>query len=150
MNPMPFSRAIRAGALSVLMGISASAMGAGAARAYDLYDHNGSLMRLDERGGRVTISYEEPKRSLYKHGVRPGTVLFEGRFQGRGLAGVAYVFRQGCQPAAYNVAGPAAGGGVIYLSGAAPIRAKGSCRVTGYSERSGNARLVFEEFQGDY
>ena len=129
---------------------AALAVGTPSALAYDLYDHNGSLMRLDDRGGRVTISYQNPKRGLAKHGVRPGTVLFRGRFEGRGLAGVAYVFRKGCEPAAYNVAGPAVGGGRIYLSGAAPIRPQGSCRVTGYSERSGNSQLVFEEFQGDY
>ncbi|MCE7028137.1 hypothetical protein [Jiella avicenniae] len=148
---MPSRTSIRCARLA----LSAAALAAGLmvgtvpAVAYDLYDHNGSLMRLDDSGGRVTIRYETPKRGLAKHGVRPGTVLFRGRFEGRGLAGVAYVFRQGCEPAAYNVAGPATGGGTIYLTGAAPIRAKGSCRVTGYSENSGNARLVFEEFQGD-
>lgn len=128
----------------------AALAGAAPASAFDLYDHNGSLMRLDDNGGSVTIRYQNPKPSLRKHGVHRGTVLFRGRFEGRGLAGVAYVFRQGCEPAAYNVSGPASGGGRIYLAGAAPIRQKGSCRVTGYSERSGNARLVFDEFQGDY
>ncbi|MBO0902091.1 hypothetical protein [Jiella sonneratiae] len=124
-------------------------LGTGTALAFDLYEHNGSLVRLTERNGLVTISYQNPKSSLRKLGVRNGTVLFTGRFKGRGLAGTAYVFRKGCQPAPYDVAGPATGGGSIYLSGAAPVRARGSCAVTGYSERSGNARLVFDAFQGD-
>lgn len=123
----------------------AAAAAAVPAMAGDYYDHNGSLMELDVHADIVTIRYADPKPSLRRLGVRPGTVLFQGRYSGRGLAGTAYVFRAGCAPAGYSVSGPAVGGGGIILSGAAPVRPRGSCQVTGYTRNSGNARLEFWE-----
>lgn len=120
----------------------ATVTAAAPALAADFYDHNGSLMELSVHADRVTIRYHDPKPSLSRLGVRPGTLLFEGYYSGRGLEGTAYVFRAGCQPAGYSVAGPAVADGII-LSGAAPVRPKGSCRVTGYTRNSGNARLEF-------
>lgn len=49
---------------------------------YDAW-HNGSKMRVVVDGSAFTITYETPKRSLRKHGVRSGTVSFSGELHGR-------------------------------------------------------------------
>ena len=129
---------------AALAGLGLLAATAAPALAADYYSHNGSTMVLTESGNNVTIRYHRPKSSLRRLGVSEGTVLFRGHYSGRGLAGTAYVFRAGCKPAGYSVAGPAVANGII-LSGAAPVRRKGSCAVTGYSRNSGNAQLEFWE-----
>lgn len=107
--------------------------------------HNNSYMSIIREGNSVTIRYADPKSSLRKHGVRRGTVLFRSQMTGSRIRGTAYTFRQGCQPASYNVSGRHTEGdyGVktIVLSGAAPIRV--GCEVVGYTRNSSNARLEF-------
>lgn len=70
--------------------------------------HNGSLMRLASAGEARAFYYEQPRDVLFAAGVRPGTLLFNGRNQGGYYSGVAQVFSSGCpgQPLAYNVEGP--------------------------------------------
>lgn len=114
-----------------------------AARADEaLFDHNGSLMAIDYQRGAIT--YQTVKSSLSAF-VRPGLVAFSGEIAPRGKArGTAFTFRRGCDAAAYTVSGgydPGLPGFV--LTGAAPVREKGGCRVTGYSLDTPNARLEF-------
>lgn len=109
------------------------------------YDHNGSEMIVDAAKG--VIVYAKPKASIAGT-VRPGTVLFRGEPWSLDprtvpIRGTAFVFRKGCAPAPYAVRGTYRGDGFV-LTGAAPVRAKGSCAVTGASAASGNARLAFE------
>ena len=110
-----------------------------------LFDHNGSLMTIDIARG--TIVYKQPRSGLARL-VQPGTVLFRGTIVENGpVLGTAFVFRRGCRPAGYPVTGHFHGtvlNGSLVVEGAAPVRPKGSCRVTGYSSRSGNASLVFD------
>jgi hypothetical protein len=48
--------------------------------------HNGSVMAvLSDGAGGVLIEYAEPKPSLLQIGVRQGTLLFDGRWQGDAL-----------------------------------------------------------------
>ena len=136
---MPFGTFTRRAALALAMAVP---LGIGSAAAGDFYSHNGSTMELFSNGNSVSIVYANPKSSLRRLGVRPGTVLFRGRYSGRGPTGTAYVFRSGCRPAGYNVEGPITATG-IYLKGAAPIRPRGSCNVSNYSWNSGNAELNF-------
>ncbi len=111
------------------------------------WDHNGSVMVMREDGDSVTITYDEPRTSIRKQGVRRGTVLFEGMLVGSGrLSGTAYVFRQGCEPAPYDASGAyrsGSGQDRLILNGDAPVRVSGGCRVTGYVSSGSNARLVF-------
>lgn len=109
------------------------------------WGHNNSYMSIIRNGDSVTIRYADPKSSLRRHGVRRGTVLFRGQMTGNRIRGTAYTFKQGCQPASYNVSGryTEADYGVktIVLRGVAPIRE--GCEVVGYIRNSSNARLEF-------
>jgi hypothetical protein len=70
-------------------------------------------------------------------------VLFHGTTDRRGaLRGTAYIFRQGCPPAAYSVAGVQTNDRVV-LRGAPPVHGQGSCEVIGHDANSRNATLEF-------
>lgn len=110
------------------------------------YMHNGSVVLMDFRRGRII--YSEPKASL-SGTVRPGDILYRGNPWDISSAydrmqGTAYVFRKGCKPAPYKVKG---GMGHMFwsatLRGDAPVRAKGSCKIIGY-KKNGNSKLHFE------
>lgn len=110
-----------------------------------LWTHNGSTVLVDETRGRIV--YDEPKAAITGT-VRSGTLLFEGRFSGRRINGTAYVFKKGCEPAAYPVSGvmesnPNGLGSRIVLTGPAPKRDKASCAIIGTT--GAHSRLVFEE-----
>ena len=64
---------VRGAAIALVVGVAAPS------QATELYDHNGSTMRLERSGGDVRILYERPRAGLEGVGVRPGTLLFEGR-----------------------------------------------------------------------
>lgn len=70
--------------------------------------HNGSLMRLSAYGEGRAFHYENPRGGLASAGVRPGTMLFNGRNQNGYYSGAAQVFSSSCpgQPLMYEVAGP--------------------------------------------
>lgn len=107
------------------------------------YDHNGSQVLVDERSG--TIRYDVPKASI-RSAVRKGTVLFKGSFASNGsVSGTAYVFKAGCEPAPYTVAGWSKGS-TITLKGTAPRRDPNSCSVLGTTSNGANTTLKFEEF----
>ena len=93
-----------------------------AAQADSCWTHNGSLMRLEARGNQRWISYERPRNVLRDAGVRPGTLLFNGRKRGNSYVGTARVFSQYCpgEPFEYRVEGPIS---------------RGQTRVTLYGER---------------
>ena len=109
--------------------------------------HNGSKMNVSIDDGDVVITYVRPKKSLRKHGVRSGTVLFEGTMSGnRRIRGDARVFRRGCDPATYYVSGKFKRGRSSFtLRGEAPRRVSGGCRVVDYTNNSSNARLGFND-----
>ncbi len=114
------------------------------AAADELYDHNGSLMRLSERGGRVTIAYEEPRPGLVRQGVRHGTVLFEGELDaGLYLEGMSNIFRAGCAPTDYYVYGQYRPRATFTLGGAAPVLAPTGCAVVDNVYEGSNANLQF-------
>jgi len=118
------------------------------------YDHNGSVVTVDERSGE--IRYQRPKRAIAGT-VRPGTLLFKGTFREKAgpgesahgtVEGTAYVFKKGCAPAPYRVSGTY-DAWTITLSGAAPRRDPRSCAILGISNASPHAVLTFEPL-GDY
>jgi hypothetical protein len=104
-------------------------------------------MQMTEVDGEVTIRYAEPRPTMRRQGVRDGTVLFHGGVLNRDrLRGTAYVFRDGCEPAPYDVSGtfdPNTGQQQFELHGAAPKREPDGCRVTHYSESSDSTTLAF-------
>ena len=61
--------------------------------------HNGSVMAvLSDGAGGVRIEYAEPKPSLLQIGVRQGTLLFDGHWQGDALFGRARVYNRSAAP----------------------------------------------------
>lgn len=105
-----------------------------------VWDHNGSEMRWASSGRNRVITYLNPRRGL---SLRPGVVLFEGERVGDRMTGIAYTFRRGCRPAPYQVEGRIRSETNVTLRGAAPVRARGSCRVVNYTTRGSNAVLRF-------
>ena len=108
--------------------------------------HNGSTMVLDEKRGRIV--YSEPKTSIAGT-VAKGTILFEGKIAGTQVAGTAFVFKRGCNPAPYQVTGriqdnPRGFGSIIVMSGPAPKRDKKSCLIVGTT--TSHSKLIFEEY----
>jgi hypothetical protein len=112
-----------------------------------VYLHNGSMMHVNKGGGE--IRYYEPKSSI-SGTVQQGTVLFHGEFknatglEARGtVAGTAYVFKKGCEPAPYPVSGTY-NAYSITMKGAAPKRAKDSCAILEATQSSPHSVLKFE------
>jgi hypothetical protein len=71
-----------------------------------LWNHNGSLMGLVANGPYRQFVYEPPRSGMIQVGVRPGTLLFDGRKDGYQYTGTAYVFPPNCPPVGYYVSGP--------------------------------------------
>lgn len=105
------------------------------------YNHNGSVMEVHVCDGQMKIEYDQPRSSLRKHGVKPGTVLFRGEvYQVTGAAkinGRANVFLKGCGSKSYEVNGWMEGN-TITMAGQAPVRGS-NCKVGKYR----NDQLLF-------
>lgn len=134
--------------------MAAASFLAGSAQAYaqacenDYYNHNGSQMRAERCGDRLSIYYDAPRQVIARQGVRPGTLLFDGFVTRNGtfefIEGTARVFKAGCAEATFRVEGGYTADGVpgpdpIYLAGVAPVR-NSRCVVTG----SRNETLDFD------
>src|SRR5207244_4202138 len=98
-----------------------------------LWDHNGSTVSLVAKGTARIFLYETPRAGL-PEGVRPGTVLFDGRRDGNFYDGTAYVFSSRCEPKGYHVRGPvSADDRQVILQGRVPVR-DSNCQVVGYRD----------------
>lgn len=109
----------------------------------EMMEHNDSLMFHHEDKG--IIVYMEPKDSI-KGTIKQNTVLFRGWVvPGEWIAGIAFTFKKGCAPAPYFVEGRLDNreGPQMTLKGKAPVRGEG-CEITGYTDKGGNAKLVFQ------
>jgi len=133
--------------------IAVSGLGVGTASAFnDEFTawHNGSKMRVTLEEDTFVIVYVRPKRSIRKHGVRNGTVLFSGHISGNGkVEGEAHVFRSGCDPEPYWVSGRYKESRRSFtLRGEAPKRRSGACEIVDYTSSGSNARLSFSKASG--
>ncbi|MEM8552221.1 MAG: hypothetical protein AAGF45_07535 [Pseudomonadota bacterium] len=111
------------------------------ALAQSCWNHNGSIMRIVDRGGSFTITYVRPRDVLRRAGVRNGTVLANGRSAPGGLSGVARRFSRHCvgAPMEYNVSGFYEGDYSIVLTGQREVHNR--CRPTGRFEQD---ELLFD------
>ena len=102
------------------------------------WNHNGSGMAWESDGDRRWVWYYAPREGLRGVGVRPGTLLFEGRRAGRRMVGTAYTFSGPCGPAGFPVEGPIASGDEsVQVSGTAPRRDEACNVVDRRTERLG-------------
>jgi hypothetical protein len=111
------------------------------------WDHNGSLMVLEESGKKRKFVYNDPRSTLSTAGVKKGTVLFDGEEKSDGrLAGYAKLFRAGCDPVDYFVEGTLdKTKGEILLQGQAPVYSGEGCKITGYSDDGSASSLSFRQ-----
>jgi hypothetical protein len=116
------------------------------------WDHNGSVVVLEESGKKRKLVYSEPRGTLDTAGVKSGTVLFDGEEKADGrLAGYAKLFRAGCDPVDYFVEGSLdKSKGEILLQGQAPIYSGNGCKITGYSDDNTASSLTFRQQGGSY
>lgn len=118
-----------------------------------LWNHNGSVMRLQAFGETRYFLYEIPRNGMERAGVRSGMMLFDGYRYGDRYVGTARRFSADCRtPNEYRVEGRVIRETLIVLHGSYEVYADG-CRPTG---RYKNDELVFEyistvedEVQGD-
>jgi hypothetical protein len=107
--------------------------------------HNGSVMRLEAKGKSRRFYYDTPREGLVKQGARSGTLLFEGERDGAIYSGTAYIFKSGCKPSPYAVAGDVSEDDrTITMTGDAP-RFDSECKVTGTKKDT----LIFSYVPGE-
>ena len=131
--------------ISALSIFSLASLATSAQAGKSIWNHNGSQMLLESSGNSRIISYLHPRRGI---SAQPGQIVFQGHRVGNRYVGTAYTFRSGCRPAPYSVSGVLRSETRIVLRGASPKRS--GCRVIGYTNRSGNARLVFSYLRKPY
>ena len=128
---------------TAIAGLALLAAGLVPAGAAELFDHNGSTMRLERDRREVRILYERPRPGLEGSGVRVGTLLFEGLLEAGYLEGMTRIFSRACGEIDYFVYGDYAPGQVLVLQGAAPVLSEEGCRTVDNVYDGPNARLVF-------
>jgi hypothetical protein len=86
-----------------------------------LWDHNGSVMRLSERGNQIEIFYEVPRAGMVQQGVRRGQLFFNGQRHGSKVVGIARAFLRRCPaPMEYAIQGDMVTNSTIVLKGRRP------------------------------
>lgn len=92
------------------------------AAADSLWNHNGSIMHLQQDGDKRFMYYAQPRQGMIEAGVTPGTLFFDGVRQGDELIGTARVFSSKCPaPMTFSISGPIFSDGRIVLEGMRPV-----------------------------
>lgn len=105
------------------------------------WNHNGSLLRSEEKGVNRRFFYVEPREGLKEVGVTSGMIAFEGTQNGDVYNGTAYVFSRICGAIGYLVSGTVApDDGSVTMRGYAPY-VDAQCRRTGGRD----GLLVFQQ-----
>lgn len=105
-----------------------------------LWNHNGSLMRLEADGAIRRFVYDQPRPGMVRAGARPGDIVFEGQRNGATYVGTAYIFSKSCGRVPYPVAGNVSTDQrAVVVEGQAP-RLGAGCNVKSYRRD----RLSFE------
>jgi hypothetical protein len=103
-----------------------SAQGAG-----KLWNHDGSILRLEAVGRGRRLYYVEPHGSVT---AKSGDIAFEGVREGPTYSGRAFQFTENCPPLAYRVKGSVSAGEVtLKIAGRKPRR-DAQCNIVSYSD----------------
>lgn len=126
-----------------LLAIALIAASLSTSKAQELFDHQGSTMRVERNGSTVSIFYSQPRSGIRNVGVQPGTLLFEGQLNAGYLEGNSRIFSRRCGEIDYFVYGDFRAGAPFVLSGAAPVLGRESCQIVDNVYDGPNANLVF-------
>lgn len=114
-----------------------------------LWDHNGSIMHLQQDGDRRFIYYAQPRQGMVEAGVTPGTLFFDGIRQGDELIGTARVFSSKCPaPMTFSISGPIHNDGRIVLEGVRPVFK--NCQATGEMKLDRLEFIFIENFVPEF
>jgi hypothetical protein len=96
----------------------------------NLWNHNGSVVRLVADGQKRQFIYENPRPGLIPSGVQKGALLFEGTSSGTKYSGTAYTYSKTCGRKDYLVEGIVSDDQrQITLYGDFPIRDVTTCQL---------------------
>jgi serine/threonine protein kinase len=94
-----------------------------------IWELNGSLMSLVERGQRRMLYYRFPRSGLQTEGVGEGTLYFDGQQDGDRYSGMSYLFSARCGAIGYRTIGTISEDRQwIVLEGLGP-KVDGNCRI---------------------
>jgi hypothetical protein len=120
----------------VLQGAGAFAQNA----SISVWAYQDQRLRLETRGDERTFLYEKlPATAAAAAGISAGATFWQGQRRGDRLEGEAFVYKAGCQPMTYKLAGAAnLADRKLVLEGKRPVFAAGGCQAAGEAK----ARLV--------
>jgi hypothetical protein len=125
-------RAALVAAIGIVLGATATSARAQAQAASPeaaLWDHNGSVMYLEEKGAAREFHYQKPRPGMVEVGAHSGSLLFRGRLDNGQYSGTAYIFNPRCGPIPFQVTGSARDNDErIVLAGEAPLVGR-KCRI---------------------
>jgi Flp pilus assembly protein TadD len=113
--------------------VGTGAAAAPSAVAPTIWDFKGSRVALKAEGIDRRFYYDTPRPELWISGIAAGTLLFEGREDGKQYTGKMFAFSHKCGTRSYDVNGPVADSPLeakITLSGQRP-QLDANCRPTG-------------------
>jgi hypothetical protein len=112
-------------AISLFLSVQCSAL----SQTTSIWNHNGSIVRLEASDTKRSIYYVEPRAGLP---AKAGDLLFEGQRRGRSYEGTAFLFSQACGKIGYAVTGSIADDDrSVSMTGTAPRR-NSQCQITSY------------------
>jgi hypothetical protein len=98
------------------------------------WEHSGSTVYLSANGVKRQFYYQNPRPGMQQEGVRPGTLLFDGRRTRNQYSGTAYIFSRRCGAVPYSVSGAVSPDDrTVTLYGNAPSGFNAHCQVIGYT-----------------
>jgi hypothetical protein len=105
-----------------------------------VWSYQDQRLRLEARGDERTFLYEKiPALAAAAAGISAGATFWQGQRRGSRLEGEAFVYKAGCQPMTYKLAGAAnLADRKLVLEGTRPVFAAGGCQAAGEAK----ARLV--------
>jgi hypothetical protein len=89
-------------------------------------------MALEVVADQIRFAYVQPRSGMIDAGARPGSLLFDGRFDGSYISGTARIFVWQCGVFTYRVdGGVSRDGTIITLKGSAPWVDRATCGTKG-------------------
>ena len=109
-----------------------------------LWEHNGSVVRLNADADKREFYYQQPRQGMVQARAKEGALLFNGTAVNGHYQGTAYIFKAGCGQFPYPVSGPIQNDyRRVVLKGQAP-KVGSDCQIRGQVADT----LVFSLIEG--